>query len=496
MFLNEGNNILPAQLKNVSDLVLYQLLGLPQELLVRQVQAAALALLDLLVEKKLPDHPEDPLPFPALQRFPVYGVAADLIDLKLRLKQPSLMKKVLQRQMALEQQGEELRILYVAMTRAKEKLLITAADSHMESKRGKWESLAAWESRLLPVSVLSQAASFLDWLLMGQKRGGETAMAVSEADVSQVIGQEILRQAGEQISRKELEEMTAGPPEDEALHEQLRERLAFRYPGQAETEIYSKLSVSELKEAQEEDAVLLYEGPVPEMEIGGGERFTGESGTSGEEEETGLWETEETGPGPGAAGGAGPQEEALPGFMREEKLQTATALGTLYHRVAERIDFSMEAGLEHVRGFLSGMVDQGLLSVEERRRISPYKWSHLLDSAIGRRMGRAWQEGLLFRERPFIMGIPARQLRAEWDSDQLVVVQGIIDAWFIEDGGIVIVDYKTDRVAEGKNLIDRYGKQLYYYKAALERAEGLPVKECIIYSFHLEEEIHLPLTEF
>ena len=58
------------------------------------------------------------------------------------------------------------------------------------------------------------------------------------------------------------------------------------------------------------------------------------------------------------------------------------------------------------------------------------------------------------------------------------------------------MDYKTDRAAEGKNLIDRYGKQLYYYKAALERAEGLPVKECIIYSFHLEEEIHLPLTEF
>ncbi len=399
---------------------------------------------------------------------PVYGVAADLIDLKLRLKLPSLMKKVVQRQMVLEQLGEELRILYVAMTRAKEKLIITAADSHMESKRQKWDSLAGWEPRLLPVSVLSQASSFLDWLLMGLKRGDSMDMAVSEADVSQVIGQEILRQAGEQASRKELEELAAAPPEDQELYGRLEERLSFCYPGQAEMEIYSKLSVSELKESQEEDGFLLYEAPAGEMEE------------------------------PGQGGPAGERtavlEEALPGFMREEKLRTATALGTLYHRVAERIDFSIGGDLDGIRDFLSGMAAQGLLSAQERKRISPYKWRSLLSSPIGRRMGQAQQKGVLFRERPFIMGIPARLLRKEWDSGQLVTVQGIIDAWFIEDDGIVIVDYKTDRVAEGKNLIDRYGKQLYYYRAALEQAESLPVKECIIYSFHLEEEIPLPLT--
>ena len=116
-----------------------------------------------------------------------------------------------------------------------------------------------------------------------------------------------------------------------------------------------------------------------------------------------------------------------------------------------------------------------------------------MSSALGRRLAKAQEAGCLYRERQFIMGVPARLLRPEWDSDELVVVQGIVDAWFVENGQIVIVDYKTDRVEAEKNLIDRYGKQLYYYKMALEQAEQMPVKECVIYSFGLEKEIALDM---
>ena len=155
------------------------------------------------------------------------------------------------------------------------------------------------------------------------------------------------------------------------------------------------------------------------------------------------------------------------------------------------MDFAGTKSVKEVGECLSALVDRGILSSEERRRISEQKWSRLLSSGLGQRLAKAQKAGRLYRERQFIMGVPARRLRPEWDSDELVVVQGIVDAWFVEDGQIVIVDYKTDRVAEEKNLIDRYGKQLYYYKMALEQSEQMPVKECVIYSFGLEKEIRL-----
>lgn len=405
---------------------------------------------------------------------PQYGAAADLIDLKLRLKIPVLMKKVLQRQLVLEQQGEELRILYVAMTRAKEKLIVTAGDNHMESKLKKWEGLKGWERRLLPVSALSQAGSYLDWFLMGEKRGTDTGIRIFCENVSRVIGQEILRLSKEQTEKKTVYSLQEREPSEEAgeVEEKLRRRLTFCYPGRNETEVYSKLSVSELKERQENEGILLFP----------------ESGEREEIEEACSSDTDRPPEQPYT-----PPEEALPGYMQERRARTGTALGTLYHRVAEHMDFAGTGGVKSVKDCLSSLVERGVLSTEESRRISARKWSGLLSSALGRRLAKAQEAGCLYRERQFIMGVPARLLRPEWDSDELVVVQGIVDAWFVENGQIVIVDYKTDRVEAEKNLIDRYGKQLYYYKMALEQAEQMPVKECVIYSFGLEKEIALDM---
>lgn len=423
---------------------------------------------------------------------PLYGAAADLIDLKLRLKIPALMKKVIQRQLTLEQQGEELRILYVAMTRAKEKLIVTAGDNHMESKLKKWEGLKGWERRLLPVSVLSQGISYLDWFLMGEKRGADTGIRTVCEDVAQVIGHEILRLSKEQMEKKTLLRMMEQEPEAEERETQdaLRRQLTFCYPGKNETEIYSKLSVSELKERQEEDGAALYSTAEQSVWEEYSEQNYSAIGPSEGEIERQSEEQPEEQTQPSYM----PPEEALPGFMRERRARTGTALGTLYHRVAEHMDFAGTKSVKEVRDCLSALVDRGLLSTEERKRISEKKWSRLLSSDLGRRLAKAQKAGCLYRERQFIMGLPARLLRPEWDSDELVVVQGIVDAWFVEDGKIVIVDYKTDRVAEEKNLIDRYGKQLYYYRMALEQSEQMPVKECVIYSFGLDKEIRVEMS--
>lgn len=116
-----------------------------------------------------------------------------------------------------------------------------------------------------------------------------------------------------------------------------------------------------------------------------------------------------------------------------------------------------------------------------------------LQSDIGKRMKVASNEGRLFREQPFVISVEASAIEDAWNQGERVLVQGIIDAYFIEDEKIVLVDYKTDRVrlGEEQKLIDLYHTQLEDYARALERMLEMPVKEKYIYSFTLDKAILL-----
>ena len=107
-------------------------------------------------------------------------------------------------------------------------------------------------------------------------------------------------------------------------------------------------------------------------------------------------------------------------------------------------------------------------------------------------MRAADKNGRLYKERQFVIGIPAREMD-EADSDELVLIQGIMDAWFEEEDGAVLVDYKTDRVPAGGEqiLIDRYGAQMQYYSRALSQITGKPVKEALLYSLTLQKAIRV-----
>ena len=111
---------------------------------------------------------------------------------------------------------------------------------------------------------------------------------------------------------------------------------------------------------------------------------------------------------------------------------------------------------------------------------------------LGQRMAKAQREGRLHREQQFMVGIPAREMKAA-DSDELVLVQGMIDAWIQEPDGLVLIDYKTDAAGPGDEdaLKEKYRIQLDYYKKALEQITGEKVKECILYSLALQKAIRL-----
>jgi ATP-dependent helicase/nuclease subunit A len=155
----------------------------------------------------------------------------------------------------------------------------------------------------------------------------------------------------------------------------------------------------------------------------------------------------------------------------------------------ENLDFSRTDELELQ---LEELIRCGKMTQEEADAIRPDDFRRFLATRTGQRMSRAASAGRLHREQPFVLGVPASDIHSEWNPQETVLVQGIIDAYFQEeDGSIVLLDYKTDRVAEPQELIRRYAAQLAYYAAALERLTGCKVTDRIIYSFHFGREINL-----
>ena len=142
-------------------------------------------------------------------------------------------------------------------------------------------------------------------------------------------------------------------------------------------------------------------------------------------------------------------------------------------------------------------VDDAVLTKEGREALQygTTEGYNPLRKQIAARMKQADRNGKLRKESQFVVGVPAREMNKA-DSDELILLQGIIDAWFEEDDGLVLVDYKTDRVKEGGEniLLDRYQIQLFYYAKALAQITGKKVKEAVIYSLALQKEIPVPIN--
>jgi len=389
------------------------------------------------------------------------GLAADYLDLKQRLKMPTLKKQALKRRMELESMGEELRVLYVAMTRAKEKLIMTATDRSLGSKMEKWAQVPLADGAI-PYTILAAAGSFLDWLLMSACDG---TIRKRQIPLTGLVGMEIRRQASRQVSREELLTLDTDTVYDPEAARQLADALNYRYPYGGDTGLYAMLSVSELKKQGQvgQDEEEIGRGRI----LGGGEeaRILGDVWTDG-------------------AGEGGPERAGAVGAAR----------GTAYHRALECLDLGKLHSREDVRAALKSLLETGYLEREAYDALDEMVIFTMLNSPLGQRMAEAQRDGRLHREQQFIIGIPAREM-GRGDSQELVLVQGVIDAYLEEEDGLVLIDYKTDRVPGGRAgrecLAERYRQQVAYYQRALEQLTGKKVKENIIYSLTLQESVLL-----
>jgi ATP-dependent helicase/nuclease subunit A len=185
------------------------------------------------------------------------------------------------------------------------------------------------------------------------------------------------------------------------------------------------------------------------------------------------------------------EEPPKPSFLSGETTMNGAMKGTLYHLALEHLPYerlNQDSSPDEIEGWLDELRDAGYLQAQERNVLRAGRFQTFLRSSLGQRMGQASRRGELHREQQFMMGKPAGTLYRECDSQETVLVQGIIDAWFLEGEDIVLVDYKTDSVTEDAGeLVEKYKMQLDYYREALERMTGRKVREEIIYSLSLGE---------
>ena len=435
------------------------------------------------------------------------GLAADYLDLETRIKYPSLHKIAIKEKGERESLGEELRVLYVAMTRAEEKLILTGVCKNEEDLMKKFPV-----QERLSLEDIRGATSYLAWICMAYSKSffessktGEIALSfISKEDLEENEGKAM----GEAISiEKKLYEFLGKEREKTEAEKLMEEHFSYVYPYEKSTHRSPKYSVSLLKmKAMEEHGEELSEN---------GQEGRAVAPEWDEETEARQQAKEKS-------------DSPLIQKMKAEGKNIGAAIGDSYHHALAFYDYSKD--ISQLSEFLSPE-EYGLLNQEKLKKF--------LDSPLGKLFAKAYKENTLYREQHFMQEVEYEKLfpedgtegedaeeavssnagnvesyagSVESNEDSIkrnidsiesnresvvdsnvekVILQGIIDAFIMEEDGIILVDYKTDRVKDEEELRNRYQKQIDLYSEALEQILGKKVKRRVLYSFSLGEEADL-----
>ena len=352
---------------------------------------------------------------------PVLGLGAKVTDLERRAEYPTLARTAIARRLTRESLSEEMRLLYVAMTRAKERLVMSACVKDPEKLIA---SLRAAAQGPIAAETLSNASSPLHWLVTAILADGGEHLRL------RVCGGE----AGDRTGETALPE----PPADEAFRAELERKLAFRYAhAEAET-LPSKVTATELKDRAETDEDAASIAPRHARSF------------------------------------------RVPDFAAKDKPLSGASRGTATHLVLQYMDFTQTENEEAVRAEIERMRRERYLSDREAEAVDARAIVKLFASPLGRRIRNA---DMLRREFKFSLLCPADELLGARADDE-VLLQGVVDCLIEEGGALVVVDYKTDAVRTDEQLEERralYTPQLRAYAAAMARIFRKPVKECVLY---------------
>ncbi len=375
------------------------------------------------------------------------------LGLGVRLKAPdsparfsTLPRDAIRLEQERESMSEELRVLYVAMTRAKEKLILVATLKDASKTLGKLASGLTKEEQL-PEFTVRGASSLSDWLLSCALRHPDGKIlrdrALAEEDLvlrtEDYTPWDIRILPPEKADYAEAAAAVEQAPLDTALLERLRAALDWRYPYEALAGVPAKVSASGLSE-----------------------------------EQSGM-----------AEGGS----LSRPAFLSSQGM-TPAERGTALHTYMQFARYP--AACQNPESEGERLVREGFLTREQGDAVDLRRVSRFFAGSLGKRLLASKN---VMREVRFMAELPARAVKPELSGEmgeEPVVLQGVVDCVFEEDGALVLVDYKTDRISTPEELWERYRVQLKVYKDAVQDMTGLPVKECLLYSFWLGQPVEGP----
>ena len=381
------------------------------------------------------------------------GMASPYLDQETRIKYPSLQLSAIKEKMEEENQAEELRLLYVAMTRAEEKLIMTGVIKNLASYLEKHPV-----NEEIKTEEIRGAKSYLDLIMLAFSRSFteslENSLVKLRTFTREALSEKKEEEEGEKFSvRDALYSYLAENHEKTVEEEEWDKDFSYRYPHEESTHLYPKYAVSLLKK-QAIEAVK--EQGDKEGETGG--------------ESKGLSEAEKS--------GKNGQVHERNAEKREKGL--GAKIGDSFHHALALFDYTK--GLEQL---------PAILGEEELSLLNKEQFQTFLSSSLGECFKKAYREKRLFREKHFMRALPYHSLFPERPEEDEVLLQGIIDAFIVEDDGIILVDYKTDRVKNEEELRERYQKQIMLYSDALEAILGKRVKRRVLYSFYLAKEVEI-----
>ncbi|MBU3176253.1 helicase-exonuclease AddAB subunit AddA [Clostridium estertheticum] len=424
------------------------------------------------------------------------GYGPDYVDPIRRISYPTVLKQALKKTIKIESLAEEMRVLYVALTRAKEKLIITGSIRNIDKNLSRMSSSLDESSEKLGEYEILKGKSYLDWIIPAVIRhvdgkplreriqiGDENLHLLSDPSSfivrfwnrehikkDEQMEEETLVSAEERLSllkeksiydkslddKLSQEELSSQKLSEEKLMAEIEKRLGFVYKYGKSTKMPTVLTVTELKrkfnvELTEADSGNMY----------------------------------------------APRLINKPKFLEEVKGLSPAEKGTAMHSVLQRLDLTRVTTSSEIEEQVKILIEKSLISKEEGKAVRIDKLGKLFKTLLGQRMIKAYALNLLKREVPFHMEISStdidKSLPVEIYGDEQIMLQGIIDCYFEENGQVILVDYKTDFVKNGEVnlLIDKYKSQLDYYAKALEVTLGVNVKERYIYSFSTDEAVEV-----
>ena len=393
------------------------------------------------------------------------GIGLKQYDPEWRMSYPTLIWSGIAAQLRWEGTAEEERILYVAMTRARDQLILTGHSSHIDRD---WQR---WTSHLNP----AQAKSYFDWVMpaalapFGAKADADYARpgaawqdAVWQVRIAKAVPAGTVEE-GAYDGEPRLEALRRGDLTGTPVPSWLDEQLSWQYAYPQAVRTAAKFSVSEVKrryqelhsdELQDEAALSVPAAAVIPPAPGEDDAFA-----------------------------------ALPPWLAgEEAAVSGAQRGTALHKALQYITPAADQTTATLRREIDAFVRQGLLSREEAKLVYVPVLAAFCQSDIGRRMAESPE---LHREYPFTVLLAGGDPLPETETGEQILIQGVIDCLFREDDAWILVDYKSDRLETADAFRRRYAVQLALYKRAVEQITHRPVEETYIYSLHLQQEIRL-----